>query len=56
MTYTNNFIESAMERFSDPHFAKVDITEILAFIGLLYLRTAFRLILRETLEIWNYES
>ena len=64
VTYTNSSIESAMERFSDilkecdkyPHFRKVDKIDISAFIGLLYLRAAFRLNLCETLEIWNHES
>ena len=64
LTYSNNSIESAMERFSDllkesdkyPHFRKVDKIDISAFIGLLYLRAAFRLNLRETLQIWNHES
>ena len=53
-----------MERFSDlleesdkyPHFRKVDKMDLSAFIGLLYLRAAFRLNLQETLEIWNHES
>ena len=57
VTYTNNSIEPAMERFSDLlkesdkylNFRKVDKIDITAFIGLLYLRAAFRLNLRETL-------
>ena len=64
VTYTNNSTEPAMERFSGllresdecPHFWKVDKIDISSFIGLLYLREAFRLHLRETLEIWNHES
>ena len=64
VTHTNDVIETAMERFTDlleesdkyPHFRKVDKMDISAFIGLLYLRTAFRLNLQETLEIWNHES
>ena len=62
--YTNNAIEPAMEGFANlleesdkyPHFRKVDKIDISSFIGLLYLRAAFRLNLRETLEIWNHES
>ena len=64
VTYTNNSIEPAVERFSDllkesdkyQHFRKVDKTDISAFIGLLYLRAVFRLNLRETLEIWNHKT
>ena len=64
VTYTNNSIEPAMERFPDllkesgkyRHFWKVDKINISVFIGLLYLRAAFRLNLRETLEIWNHET
>ena len=64
VTHTNDVIETAMERFADlleesdkyPHFRKVDKMDISAFIGLLYLRAAFRLNLQETLEIWNHES
>ena len=64
VTYTNNSIEPATERFSDllgesdkyPHFRKVDKIDISVFIGLLYLCAAFRLNLRETLAIWNHET
>ena len=47
VTYTNNSIKPAMERFllkeSDkyPHFRKVDKVDISAFIGFLYLRAVF---------------
>ena len=64
MAYTNNSIKPAMERFPNllkesdkcPDFQKVDKIGILAFNGLLYLCTAFRLNLRETIEISNHES
>ena len=64
VTHTNDVIQAAMERLADlleesdiyPHFLKVDKMDISAFIGLLYLRAAFRLNLQETLEIWNHES
>ena len=64
MTYTNNSIKPAMERFSNflkeidkyLHFQKVGKIDILAFIRLLYLHSAFRLNLCETVEIWNHKS
>ena len=62
--YTNNSIEPAMEWFSTLlaerdkylHFQKVDKVDISAFIGLLYIRAAFRINMRDTREISTLQS
>lgn len=62
--YTNDSIQPVLERFADllensnkyPHFKLVDRIDIEAFIGILYLRAAFRVNLLSKDYIWNHES
>ena len=62
--YTNASIQPLLEKFEDvlddsdkyPHFKLVDQIDMKAFIGILYLRAAFRLNLLEREIIWNHES
>ena len=62
--YTNQNIKPAMERFADvfdesdkyTHFRLVDSNGILAYIGLLYLRRALNVNLRNTRDLWFHES
>ena len=61
---TNAVIQPATERSSDlfeqsdknPHFRLVDQLDVEAFIGVLYLRAAFRVNLLNREFIWNHES
>lgn len=60
----NDSIESVLELSSFlllesdkyPHFQKVDKVNISAFIGLIYLLTAFCVNMQDTQEIWSHES
>ena len=62
--YTNASIQPLLEKFEDlledsdkyPHFKLVDRIDMKAFIGILYLRAAFRLNLLDREIIWNHES
>ena len=62
--YTNASIQPLLEKFEDlledsdkyPHFKLVDQIDMKAFIGILYLRAAFRLNLLDREIIWNHES
>ena len=62
--YTIVVIQPAIERFSDlfeqsdkyPHSRLVDQLDVEAFIGILYLRAAFRVNLLNREFIWNRES
>ena len=62
--YTNASIQPLLEKFEDlledsdkyPHFKLVDWINMKAFIGILYLRAAFRLNLLDREIIWNHES
>ena len=62
--YTNASIQPLLEKFEDlledsdkyPHFKLVDQIDMEAFIGIFYLRAAFRLNLLDRDIIWNHES
>ena len=62
--YTNQNIKPAMERFVDvfdesnkyTHFRLVDSNEILEYIGLLYLRGALNVNLRNTRDSWFHKN
>ena len=62
--YTNKNMQPVIDNVSDPldgstkysHVRPVDRVDIEAFIGLLYLRAAFRLIILDREVIWNHES
>ena len=62
--YTNASIQPLLEKFEDlledsdkcPHFKLVDRIDMKAFIGILYLRAAFRWNLLDREIIWNHES
>ena len=62
--YTNGSIQPLLEKFEDlledsdkyRHFKLVDRIDMKAFIGILYLRAAFRLNLLDREMIWNHES
>ena len=64
VTHRNNCIQPVLERFLDllkksdkhSHVKLVDQIDIEAFIGILYLRSAFRLNLQSRETIWNHES
>ena len=61
---TKQNIKPAMERFADvfyesdkyTHFRLVGSNDILAYIGLLYLRGALNVNLRNTCDLWFHES
>ena len=62
--YTNQNIKPVMERFADvfdesdkhTHFPFVDSDDILAYIGLLYLRGGLYVNLQNTRDLWFHES
>ena len=62
--YTNASIQGFLDRFAGvlegsnkyPHVKLVDEVDIEAFIGIMYLRSAFGLNLFEKIVIWNHES
>ena len=62
--YTNKNMHPVIDKFSDPldsstkysHVKLVDRVDIEAFIGILYLRAAFRLNIFDREIIWNHES
>ena len=62
--YTNKNMQPVIDKFLDPlddstkysHVKLVDRVEIEAFIGILYLRAAFRLNILGRKVIWNHES
>ena len=62
--YTNASIQPLLEKSEDlledsekyRHFKLVDRIDMKAFLGILYLRAAFRLNLLDREIIWNHES
>ena len=61
--YTNDCIQPVLERFApalengkSPYFCLVDHIDIKAFFGILYLRSAFHLNMRNTRDLWFHES
>ena len=61
---TNEVIQPVLEKFSDvldfsstyTHFALVDYIDIRAYLGILYLRAAFRVSQMNSSTIWHHES
>ena len=64
VNFTNAVIETATERFSAvlaksdkyAYIREVDSDDIRAYIGIMYLRAAFRVNLLNRSTIWNHES
>ena len=62
--YTNKNMQPVIDKFSDPldgstkysHVKLVERIDIEAFVGILYLRAAFRLNILDREVIWTHES